>query len=112
MKLDFNSWLENELNSDPPTWFDPEGNSARAVMLRYRESYYKHLKWCFKGLCRDLKYFYTEFDGKDTTIEWFVFAIVYPLIFPMLPFLRACSVQNRAIKEYQSYYQNYLSREG
>lgn len=108
-KLSFEEYLEETLSKEDVEWYNPEGNSSRAVVKRRRKGYW----WAFKYECKevwtDLIYFYTKsFEGFETPIAWFIGFVVYPFLLPFIPFTRTSSRYKEAIKDYEEYYQRYL----
>lgn len=106
-KEGFNKYLNDKLSEPDTDMFDPEGNSARAVVKRMRKGCWYAFKYECKEVWTDLIYFYTkEFDGLNTTLVWFINAIVYPPLLPVIPLIRTYTRYRRAIKDYRDYYES------
>ncbi|MGL5362893.1 MAG: hypothetical protein ACRDBH_08435, partial [Bosea sp. (in: a-proteobacteria)] len=81
----FEEYLNDRLNKPTCDWYDPEGNSTRATVVRMRdEGYLSALKFEFFALSKDIKYFITkEFKGAETPIIWFVQFAFIPVVCPV-----------------------------
>lgn len=87
MNKDLELYIKEQLEKEPPEWFDHNGNSPRAVMMRGLRGEIKlHLKTTIPCLISDIKY---HWNGIDTPIGYFLQLAVLPFILPFLPFLRA-----------------------
>ena len=102
--MEFEDYLKEQLNKPKPEWFDPDGNSPRATVMRGKLGTLKYeFKKLLPSLKSDLVYFW---DGIDTPISYFIQVLLLPFIFPFLPFLRAYYSWQRAIKEYKEEYKS------
>lgn len=103
----FEEYLNDMLNKQTGDWYDPEGNSTRATVVRMRdEGYLSALKFEFFALFEDIKYFITEeFKGVETPIIWFVQFAFIPVICPVVLFTRTSSRYKEAIAEYRLDYE-------
>ena len=100
--ISFEEYLKQQLNKEKPEWFDPDGNSPRATIMRGKLGSLKYeFKRLLPSLKSDLIYFW---DGLDTPISYFFQVLVLPFILPFLPFLRAWYSWNSAIKQYKKEY--------
>lgn len=104
--MKFEEYLQQQLDKPAPEWFEPEGNSARATVMRGKVGALKHeFKNLLPSLKSDLVYFW---DGIDTPISYFLQVLILPFILPFLPFLRAWYSYNKAIKTYKLEYKNFM----
>lgn len=103
----FGEYLNDRLNKPTDDWYNPEGNSARATVVRMRDGgYLSALKFEFFALADDIKYFITkEFKGAETPIIWFVQFALIPVICPVALFTRTSSRHKEAIAEYRRDYE-------
>lgn len=100
--ISFEDYLQQQLNKEKPEWFDPDGNSPRAVVMRGKIGTLKReFKTLLPSLKSDLAYFW---DGVDTPISYFLQVLILPFILPFLPFLRAHHSWTRAIRTYKEEY--------
>lgn len=106
MWFTFEDYINLKLAEPASDWYDPSGNSPRAVVVRMRkDGYFAALKWEVSDLAGDIKYFLTkEFKGIYTPIAWFAQLAVLPAILPVVPFIRVRSRYRRALGEYRQSY--------
>ena len=106
--ISFKDYVQQQLDKPSPDWFDLNGNSPRAVIMRGR---FGQLKYevidLIPSLKRDLSYFW---DGFDTPVSYFFQVALLPFIFPLLPFLRAFYVYRRALRDYKREYDAMIER--
>lgn len=111
-KEDFNKYLDDRLSEPDGDMFNPEGNSAKAVVKRMRKGCWYAFKYECKEVRRDLIYFYTkDFDGLNTPIVWFINAVIYPPLLPLIPIIRTYTRYRRAIKDYKDSYELQLKKQ-
>lgn len=100
--ISFKDYVQQQLDKPKPDWFDPSGDSSRAVVMRGR---YGQLKYelinLIPSLKRDLFYFW---DGFDTPVSYFLQVALLSFVFPLLPFLRAFYVYRMALRDYKLEY--------
>lgn len=102
MTLD--EYIEQELNK-PPTnaWYDPDGSSSRAVMVRMRKRGILSAMW---WECRQIPEAIGDikcgFDGWETPIAWFCQLITAPFVLPFLPFWATYWRYQRALADYRA----------
>ena len=103
---EFKDWLDDEISKESDCeWYDRDGSSSRAVVCRMKKGYAVAIKWEAREVLRDAKYFFTdEFDGFNTTIGWFIQALLMPILIPIVPFTRTANRHNKAIAEYVELY--------
>lgn len=103
----FEEYLTEKLSEPTGDWYDPEGNSTRATVVRMRdEGYLSALTFEFFALSKDIKYFITdEFKGVETPIIWFVQFAFIPVVCPVALFTRTSSRYKEAIAEYRRGYE-------
>lgn len=103
----FEEYLTEKLSEPTGDWYDPDGNSTRATVVRMRnDGYLAALKWEFFSLVGDIKYFLTkEFKGIETPIVWFVQFLFIPVICPVALLTRTSSRYKEAITEYRRGYE-------
>ena len=98
----FEDYLKQQLNKPQPEWFDQDGNSPRATVMRGKLG---TLKYETKRLVPSLKSDLCDFwDGIDTPIGYFLQILILPFILPFLPFIRAYYSWDRAMKIYKKEY--------
>lgn len=103
--MSFEDWLDDRLAEEQPEWYDPEGNSAHAVVTRMRNSYTSALRYECKEVLRDIEYMlFEEFDGFETPIGWFVQLLLLPFLLPFIPFIRTYFRHRRALKDFKDSY--------
>ena len=102
----FEEYLTDRLSDPTGDWYDSDGNSTRATVVRMRDGgYLSALKWEFFALSGDIKYFLTkEFKGIETPVIWFVQFLFIPVICPVVLFTRTSSRYKEAIAEYRRDY--------
>lgn len=105
---DFNEWLDCKLKEKTNfDFYDPNGNSPRAVVSRMKSGYIKSLTWECKEIAKDVKYIFTDaWEGFDTPISWFVQVLTLPILILIAPFARTYSRHKRAIGEYVEMFNN------
>lgn len=103
--MDFESWLRQELDKEVSDYYDPNGNSARAVVIRKRKGWAYSLNYEFKEVIQDIKTLFTYYwKGFNTPIVWFLQAALIPVLITCGPFVRTHSRYKRAINEYKFAY--------
>ena len=102
----FEEYLTEKLSEPTGDWYDSDGNSTRATVVRMRDGgYFSALKWEFFAIAGDIKYFLTkEFKGIETPVIWFVQFLFIPVICPVVLFTRTSSRYKDAIAEYRRDY--------
>lgn len=107
--MTFDEYLENEL-SVTIYGFDPNGNSPRAVLLRMRnEGIFAAIKWESKEVIRELKWFFSSFEGRETPIAWFLNLLILPLS-PLMPLFWTYTRYKSAMNDYKNSYKEYLQK--
>ena len=106
MGFTFEDYLNRKLAEPVNDWYDPTGNSPRAVVVRMRkDGYFAALKWEIRDIAGDIKYFLTEeFKGIYTPVAWFAQLAVLPFALPVVPFIRVRNRYRRALGEYRQSY--------
>lgn len=106
MSKSFEEYLAERLSEPTHDWYDADGNSTRATVVRMRNGgYWKALKWEFGELVSDVKYFLTEeFKGLRTPLIWFVHLTLLPILFVVSLFTRTSSRYKDALGEYRKEY--------
>lgn len=108
--MSFEEYLDRELSEPLPSIYSNEpltsvrSNSARSIVERMRIGVLTSLKWEFKLYCHDYYNCFTDWDGINTPIAWFVFVLTSPVVFTCLPPITAIVRYNRAINLYRSEY--------
>lgn len=106
MEFTFEDYLNRKLSEPVHDWYDPTGNSPRAVVTRMRrEGYFAALRYEIRDLAGGIKYFLTkEFKGIYTPVAWFAQLTVLPVILPVVPFIRVRTRYSQALGEYRRSY--------
>lgn len=106
---DFNNYLHEQITKPVSDWYDPHGNSARAVVSRMKKKGVTHsFIWECGQVRSDVKYFLTgEFKGFDTPIVWFLTLLFMPVLLPAAPFIRTYTRYRSAINEYKWEYEQH-----
>lgn len=100
--ISFEEYLKQQLNKEKPEWFDPDGNSPRATIMRGKLGTLKReFKILFPSLKSDLVYYW---DGIDTPASYFLQVLILPFVLPILPFARAYYSWKGAMKAYKEEY--------
>ena len=108
---DFNEWLDDRLNESVGEHYDPNGNSARAVVCRRKKGLINSIWYECKSVVSDIKFMFTyEWDGFNTKIGWFIQLFLLPVMIWFLPFTRTYGRYKSAIKDYKSEYSEAKSR--
>jgi hypothetical protein len=112
MTFTFEDYLNHKISAPVGEWYDPNGNSPRAVVTRMRrDGYFAALKWELKDLAGGVKYFLTkEFKGVYTPVVWFLQLATAPFLLPVVPFTRTRYRYRRALEEYRRGYAVELKR--
>lgn len=106
MAFTFEDYINRKMAEPVNDWYDPTGNSPRAVVVRMRrDGYFAALKYELRYLAGDIKYFLTkEFKGIYTPVAWFAQLVVLPVVLPVLPFIRVRTRYRMALGEYRQSY--------
>lgn len=106
--MTFEEYLQQELNKPDTEWFDPDGDSARAVVKRMKESKWEAYKWEWRPFWEDTKYFFTDdFEGFDTPVSWFVALpvnLIGTVMFPISMAVRCIMRYKIALSDYKDSY--------
>ncbi|CAH9011476.1 hypothetical protein VP141O351_P0010 [Vibrio phage 141O35-1] len=103
--MDFNEWLDSRLDEDRPDWYDPNGNSPHAVLVRMRKGYILALRYECKEVLRDIRFLlFKEFCGFETPILWFAQVVLLPILLPFAPFIRTYFRHRRALEDFKDSY--------
>ena len=106
--MKFEEYLQQQLEKPAPEWFEPDGNSVRATVMRGKGGTLKYeFKRLLPSLKSDLVYFW---DGIDTPISYFLQVLILPFILPLLPFLRAWYSYKKAINTYKAEYKSFIGK--
>lgn len=85
---DLKKFILDEIESDRhPDFYDPDGNSPRAILSRRNESYFKSLVWSTKDLASDAKFF-IKGASMDTSIGNIINFILILIFLPASPFIK------------------------
>lgn len=92
-------YINTEISSTPPKWWDKDGNSSRAILTRgeWGEFLWQCRK-LFPTFISDCKY---NWAGWETPINYFISVPLWLMFFWSFPLLRTIYSWNRAKKEYQ-----------
>jgi len=101
----FEEWLDEELNLpvDDPDYYDPNGNSSRAIVTRWKRSKLESLWFEVKEIAGDLKYQARCFNGLSTEIGWFIQWLLIPFI-PVFVFTRTYGRVKSSLDAYKDIY--------
>lgn len=105
--MSFKEFLQDELAKPSQNYYNPEGNSSRAIVTRGR---FKETIYHYKKLHEDIISTFSVFDGFNTPIGWFLLIPVYILLLPIIPLLQGLYSYHRAINEYRAEYIDKLHR--
>lgn len=106
--MTFDECVENEITKPVPDWYDPNGNSSRAVVVRMKKKgLLVAIGWETHQIISDLKYSITsDFNGLDTTIGCIIQFIILPVLLPFSPLIRTYTRYKSAINDYRREYKN------
>jgi hypothetical protein len=99
--MSFEIFLKNELSKPVSEYYDPDGNSERAVVIRGLKG---ELLNQYKRYPKRMKNLMNEFDKLDTPIGWFVQVIFMSILSPILPVFAGFHWYNKSLKTYQDKY--------
>lgn len=108
--MEFEEYLDRELSKPIPPCYgnNPitsiKSNSARSVVNRMRIGVLTSLKWEFKLYFHNYYETYTDWDGIDTPLSWFIFILLSPITFLTLPFITFLIRYKSAISLYRDEY--------
>ena len=85
------------------TFYNPDGNSQRAMLNRRMDSYFKSLKWHAKDFLEDYIYCAKSLGVRTEIGELFSF-IYCTLLFPIAPFIKEFFAVRSAVKAYRREY--------
>ena len=108
--MEFEEWLDNKLDKPAPDWFDYDGNSSRATVLRMRKGVLTAIKYEHKHYLKNLRSWLSDFDGFRTEIGWFVQIPIVPIYILIGGFVMTYLNYRSAIDEYKWEYEIYLKR--
>ena len=95
---EFKDWLETKLKETPSNHYEPNGNSARAIVTRGR---WKEIVYQYKLYPKSVIYEIKSFKGYDTPIIYFINLIVILLFSSIIPSIWGYSSYNRALEEFK-----------
>lgn len=100
--MEFEEYLKSELEKPVGDYYDPEGNSPRATVVRgLRREIVRQYKEFPAVLMREFR----EFCGLETPIGWFLQMTLVLLLSPVLPAVWGCHWHKKSIAEYRSDYE-------
>ena len=103
--MEFDEYLQKQLIKPMPGYYDPKGNSARAVVVR---GVIGEIAYQYKGYPSYIKWVLGEFSGVRTTFDWVISVPILILFAPVIPTVWGISSHKRAIKEYRSEYKTWI----
>lgn len=106
--MTFDEYVENEITKPTVDWYDPDGNSSRAVVTRMKKKgSLIAIRWEIHQLISEMKYSLTnDFDGWNTPIGFVVQLLILPVLLPLSPFIRTYTRYKGAINDYKREYKN------
>ncbi len=106
--MTFDEYVENEITKPTVDWYDPDGNSSRAVVMRMKKKgSLVAIRWETHQLVSEMKYSLTnDFDGWSTPIGFVVQILILPVLLPLAPFIRTYTRYKSAINDYKREYKN------
>jgi hypothetical protein len=106
--MTFDEYIENEITKPTADWYDPNGNSSRAVVTRMKKKgLLVAIGWEIPQLINEMKYSVMhDFDGWNTPIGFVFQLLILPLLFPFSPFIRTYTRYKRAVNDYRQEYKN------
>lgn len=106
--MSFDEYVENEITKPATVWFDPDGNSSRAVVTRMKKKgLLVAIRWETHELISEMKYSLThDFDGLNTPIGFIIQLTLLPVLLPFSPFIRTYTRYKSAINDYKREYKN------
>lgn len=106
--MSFDEYVENEITKPVSDWYDPDGNSSRAVVVRMKKKgILVAIGWETHQIISDLRYSITnDVNGLDTTIGCIIQFIILPVLLPFSPFIRTYTRYKSAINDYKREYKN------
>jgi hypothetical protein len=100
--MSFKEYLKNELEKPVSSFYSPDGNSARAVVVR---GLCGEVIWQYKAYPARLTEALKGFDGLETPIGWFIGLPVMVILSPVLPITGAYNWHRKSIGEYKKSYE-------
>lgn len=106
--MSFEKYLKEELNR-PSTnpYYDPNGNSARAVLTR---GLIGEIVCKFKDYPRRVRYELSCFDGLNTPVGWFIQLPIMFVAAPILPITAGVYWYKRSVREFKAEYEASLGK--
>jgi len=104
--MTFDEYVENEITKPTVDWYNPDGNSSRAVVTRMKKKgLLVAVGWEIHQLIGELKYSIThDFDGWNTPIGFIFQLLILPVLLPFSPFIRTYTRYKSAISDYKRDY--------
>jgi len=99
--MSFNEFLKNEINKPRSEWFDPNGNSPKAIVGR---GFLKEILWQYKKCPSRIKCEISCFNGLETPVVWFIQFPLLLFLAPICPLIWAAYTFDRAIEDYRVEY--------
>ena len=100
--MSFNEFLKNEINKPRSEWFDSDGNSPKAIVLR---GFLKQVLWEYKKYPSRIKGVLSCFEGFETPIVWFIQIPFLIFLAPICPLIWAAYSFDSAIGQYRAEYE-------
>lgn len=103
---EFEKYIDHHLENGD---FDEDGSSDSAIVnLAKRQGLFSVFKFELKVLCDRVREFFSDFNGTETPIEWFLFLLVLPFILPVAVFTWPILRYKRAVKAFRESYERDL----
>lgn len=99
--MDFKEYLKIELKKPVHQYYDKNGNSARAVVVRGLTG---EVIYQFKDYPRRLKYEISCFDELNTPLGWFIQLPIMIVFAPILPIIAGHHWHKKSLKEFMIEY--------
>ena len=106
--MSFDEYVENEITKPTADWYDPNGNSSRAVVTRMKKKgLLVAIGWEIPQLINEMTYSVMhDFDGWNTPIGFVVQFLLLPVLLPFSPLIRTYTRYKRAVNDYKQEYKN------
>lgn len=112
MTMTFEQFVKSSIDSHEPNYYDPNGNSDRAVVTRMRkQGYLKAFRWELTRVAKEYKSLIKSFSGYGTPIGWFLAVPICTILLPVTPFIATSMRYREAVKHYREYYDEYVKGE-
>jgi len=104
--MEFEQYLKSALEKPVHESYNPDGNSARAIVVR---GFWREVLWQYKAFPRRVKYAIGDFEGLDTPVGWFLQVPFMIALSPVLPVTAAIYWHKKSVAEYRRAYETWKS---